>query len=81
MVELLPLGRPLFVLARSPQDPVREFHSSPDGSLVVTRWSQHRYAVMVASEAMTDEPWKEVGERELLRIDRVPIPRWRRLAA
>lgn len=74
-------GRTLFVLERRPQDPVRESRRSRDGTEVVTRWPQHRNAVLVASEAMTDEPWAEVEEGELLRIDRVPVPCWRRLVA
>jgi glutamine amidotransferase len=74
-------GRTLFVLDRGPEDPVRVSRSSRDGTLVLTPWPQHRRAVLIASEAMTDEPWSEVGEGELLRIDRVPAPRWRRLAA
>jgi predicted glutamine amidotransferase len=49
--------------------------------VVVPHWPQHRRAVLVASEAMTDEPWIEVEEGDLLRVDRTPAPRWRRLAA
>jgi len=26
---------------------------------------------------MTDEPWEELSEGMLLRIDRFPLPRWR----
>jgi glutamine amidotransferase len=74
-------GRALFVLDRGPGDPLRASRSSQDGTVVMTPWPQHRRAVLIASEAMTDEPWSEVGEGELLRIDRVPAPRWRRLAA
>jgi predicted glutamine amidotransferase len=74
-------GRTLFVLDRGPEDPVRASRSSRDGTVVLTPWPQHRRAVLIASEPMTDEPWSEVGEGELLRVDRVPAPRWRRLAA
>jgi predicted glutamine amidotransferase len=74
-------GRTLYVLDRGPDDPVRESRQSRDGTVVVTHWPQRRRAVLVASEAMTDEPWVEVGEGELLRIDRTPAPGWRRLAA
>jgi predicted glutamine amidotransferase len=74
-------GRTLFVLDRGPEDPVRESRRSRDGTVVVTHWPQQRHAVLVASEAMTDEPWTEVAEGELLRVDRAPLPRWRRLAA
>jgi hypothetical protein len=74
-------GRTLFVLDRGPEDPVRASRSSRDGTVVLTPWPQQRRAVLIASEAMTDEPWSEVGEGELLRIDRAPAPRWRSLAA
>jgi hypothetical protein len=29
---------------------------------------------------MTDEPWQTIDEGQLLRLDRLPIPRWRLLA-
>jgi predicted glutamine amidotransferase len=73
-------GRTLFLLERSPHDAVRHRRASQDGSVVETPWSQRRHAMFVASERMTDEPWNEVGERSLLRIDSVPTPRWRLLA-
>ena len=74
-------GRTLFVLDRGPEDPVRESRRSRDGTVVITPWRPRRRAVLVASEAMTDEPWTEIEERVLLRIDRAPVPRWRRVAA
>jgi glutamine amidotransferase len=73
-------GRTLFVLDRGPEDSVREVRRSRDGTILITPWPQHTQAVLVASEAMTDEPWQELEERDLLRIDRAPTPRWRRLA-
>ena len=74
-------GRTLFVLDRGPDDEVCESRRSRDGTVIVTPWSRQRRAVLVASEAMTEEPWRPLGEGELLRIDRVPGPHWRRLAA
>lgn len=74
-------GRTLFVLERRPCDEVRPARRSRTGATVVTGWSGHRTAVLVASEAMTDEPWRPVAEGELLRIDRRPEPHCRRVAA
>jgi glutamine amidotransferase len=74
-------GRTLFVLDRAPEDPVCASRRSRDGTTVMTPWHPRRRAVLIASEAMTDEPWSEIKEGELLRIDRIPAPRWRRLAA
>jgi hypothetical protein len=37
--------------------------------------------VLIASEKLTDEPWEEVGEGMLLRVDRRPLPRWRMVDA
>ncbi len=73
-------GRTLFLLERAPHDVVRVRRTSEVGAIVETPWSQRRHAVFIASERMTDEPWQEVGERSLLRIDRAPTPRWRLLA-
>jgi predicted glutamine amidotransferase len=74
-------GRTLFLLERGPADQVRPTRQSRDGTVIVTPWSQQRRAVLVASEAMTDEPWQAVDEHGLLRIDRVPSPRWQLLKA
>lgn len=73
-------GRTLFLLERGPHDAVRRQRSSEAGAIVETPWSQRRHALFVASERMTDEPWEEVGERSLLRVDTAPWPRWRLLA-
>jgi predicted glutamine amidotransferase len=74
-------GRTLFMLERAPGDEVRPSRRSRSGTTVVTPWSEQRTAFLVASEAMTDEPWRPVAEGELLRIDRRPEPRCRRVAA
>lgn len=68
-------GRTLFVLRRGPHDQVRRERTGDDGVTIVTPWSQRRHAIIVASERMTDEPWEELPEGSLLRIDRKPTPR------
>ena len=60
-------------------DAVRRQRESTTGAVVETPWSQRRHAVFVASERLTDEPWEEIGDGSLLRLDRVPSPRWRLL--
>jgi glutamine amidotransferase len=70
-------GRSLFLLERGPADAVRASRESSEGVVVQTPWSQRRHAVLVASERLTDEPWQELTEGMLLRIDRYPLPRWR----
>jgi predicted glutamine amidotransferase len=72
-------GRTLFLLERSPLDEVRMRRSSSDGTIVQTPWSQRRHAVFVASERMTDEPWEEIHEGALLRVDSGPMVSWRLL--
>ncbi len=67
-------GRSLFVLKRGPHDEVRRERTTEDGVTLYTPWSQRRFAVFVASERMTDEPWEEVTEGELLRVERIPRP-------
>lgn len=67
-------GRSLFLLERDPRDPVREERSVAPGAAIRTRWTARRQAVLVASERITDEPWREVPEGTLLRIDRTPMP-------
>ncbi len=74
-------GRTLHLLERTPQDPVRVRRTSHDGTSVMTPWSQHRTAVFVASERMTDEPWQVIEDGILLRIERVPVPHFRLVAA
>jgi len=68
-------GRTLFLLERRPGDAVRiERASSETGAVVETAWSPARQAVLIASERITDEPWREVAEGALLRVDRLPLP-------
>jgi glutamine amidotransferase len=72
-------GRTMYLLDRSPRDEVRVRRTSHDGTILETPWSSHRRAVFIASERMTDEPWQQVEEGTLLRIDRAPAPHWRLL--
>jgi predicted glutamine amidotransferase len=75
------LGRTMHLLDRGPNDAVRTRRSGHDGTVLETPWSPQRLAVFIASERMTDEPWQRVEEGTLLRIDRVPAPHWRMVAA
>lgn len=72
-------GRSLFLLERGPEDAVRASRESRDGTIVQTPWSQRRQAIFVASERLTDEPWEEITDGLLLRLDARPSPRWRLL--
>lgn len=68
-------GRTLFALERRPGDAVRTRRSSNEtGAVLETPWSPARSALLIASEQITDEPWQELRERSLLRVDRVPVP-------
>jgi len=67
-------GRSLFILERGPSDPVLEKREVAAGATLVTPWTARRRAVLVASEHTTDEPWREVSDGTLLRIDRSPDP-------
>lgn len=67
-------GRSLHVLDRSPGDPVRATRALSHGATLHTPWTTRRHAILVASERITDEPWREVPDGELLRIERVPVP-------
>jgi glutamine amidotransferase len=75
------LGRSMHLLERTPEDPVRFRRTSQDGTAVETPWSQRRTAIFVASERITDEPWQEIEEGMLLRVDRAPVPHFRLVAA
>lgn len=75
------LGRTMYLLDRGPRDEVRTRRTTHDGTILVTPWSQERRAVFIASERITDEPWQEVEEGTLLRVDRIPMPHWRLVAA
>ncbi len=68
-------GRSLFLLERAPADPVRVARELEHGATIMTRWTSRRQAVLVASERITDEPWHEVPDGTLLRIEREPAPR------
>jgi predicted glutamine amidotransferase len=74
-------GRTMHLLERGPDDEVRTRRTTEDGTIVVTPWSRGRRAVFIASEQITDEPWHEVEEGMLLRVDREPLPHWRLVAA
>lgn len=74
-------GRTMHLLERGPHDAVRMQRTSRDGTVLETPWSQRRTAILVASEKMTNEPWQHVEEGMLLRVDRLPVPHWRLVAA
>jgi glutamine amidotransferase len=70
-------GRTLHLLERGAGDQVRvERESAETEAVLGTPWGVRRLAVLVASERMTDEPWRELGERALIRIDGGARPRW-----
>ncbi|HEX9298325.1 MAG TPA: class II glutamine amidotransferase [Polyangiaceae bacterium] len=74
-------GRSLFALERVPGDAVRvERESIETGAIVETAWSPARHAVLIASEKITDEPWRSIEEGTLLRVDRLPRPRCQTIA-
>ena len=74
-------GRTLFLLERRPGDAVRvERSSSETGAVVETAWSPARQAVLIASERITDEPWREIEDGALLRVDRLPLPTCREIS-
>jgi glutamine amidotransferase len=68
------LGRTMFMLERMTPggEPRRSW--SADGTDGATHGS--RVDILMASERMTDEPWEEIGEGTLVRIERIPTPRW-----
>lgn len=69
-------GRTLYLLERRPPDRVRIHRESHEtGAAIDTPWGEHRHAILIASEAMTDEPWVELAEGTLLRCEREPLPR------
>ncbi len=73
-------GRSLFVLERGPHDTREVRRESVDGTVVEMPWSRRRHAVFLASERMTKEPWREIDDGTLLRVDREPRPSWRQIA-
>jgi predicted glutamine amidotransferase len=68
-------GRSLYVLERGPADPVRPSREVMPGATIETAWTKRRHAVFIASERITDEPWREVPDCTLMRIDRKPVPK------
>jgi predicted glutamine amidotransferase len=74
-------GRSLFTLERRPSDEVRPSRRSPEtGATIDTTWTARQQAVLVASEAITDEPWLPVEEGSLLAVRRHPAPHVRVIA-
>jgi glutamine amidotransferase len=69
-------GRTLNVLERHPGDPVIEKRVAHETEAELdTPWSPRRHAFLIASEHMTDEPWREVAEGTLMRIDSGRVPK------
>jgi predicted glutamine amidotransferase len=69
------LGRSLFALERLPGDEVRPSRrSSETGAVIETPWTSRRRAVLIASEALTDEPWRAIPEGTMLVARRRPEP-------
>jgi glutamine amidotransferase len=64
-------GRTLFLLERTPHDRPSSRDGQPPPS---SPWIQRRHIVLVASERLTEEPWSEIPEGTLIRIDRGPSP-------
>ncbi len=63
------LGRTLQLLERRPGDDVTKVrHSEETDADLATPWSPRRHAVLVASEKLSAEPWREIAEGTLLRI-------------
>jgi len=67
-------GRSLYVLERGPENPPRESRELAPGAQILTRWTPRRQAVFIASERITDEPWIEIADGTLVRVDRSPMP-------
>lgn len=67
-------GRSLFLLERGPGDPVREMRDIDSSASLETPWTMRRHATLLASEKLTDEPWRELPEGTFLRVDRRPVP-------
>jgi glutamine amidotransferase len=68
-------GRTLHLLERSPTDEPTSVVPSPEtGTVMETRWAPRQRAVLIASEEITDEPWRAVDEGTLLKVERRPWP-------
>jgi predicted glutamine amidotransferase len=75
-------GRTLFALERRPGDEVRPSRRSPEtGATIDTSWTARRRAVLIASEAITDESWRAVEEGTLVAVRQQPEPQIRVIAA
>jgi glutamine amidotransferase len=68
-------GRPLFLLERTRGEPPSSGDVDVPDSARVPKWRPRRPAVLVASEQLTDEPWREVPEGTFFRVDREPAPK------
>lgn len=66
-------GRTLFLLERTPHEPLEQPDAEPMSGRLA-KWTKRRHAVLVASERLTDEPWRELPDGTLLRVDREPTP-------
>jgi predicted glutamine amidotransferase len=63
-------------------DEPRSVIDSPETcSVIEARWTPRQHAVLVASEAITDEPWRAIDEGSLLKVIRRPRPQVSVLAA
>jgi predicted glutamine amidotransferase len=70
------------VLERDSDDEVRSQRISTEtGAVIDTPWTPRRRAVLIASEQITDEPWKPIDEGTLLKVSRRPRPELRVLSA
>ncbi|MBX3229461.1 MAG: class II glutamine amidotransferase [Labilithrix sp.] len=67
-------GRSLFLLERGPSDPIRTERDIDSSASLETPWTKRRHAALIASERLTDEPWRELPEGTFLRIDLRPKP-------
>jgi glutamine amidotransferase len=75
-------GRSLYTLERVPGDEVRPSRRSPEtGAVIDAPWTPRQSAVLVASEAISDEPWQAVPEGALLFVRRHPVPTLRVLTS
>lgn len=68
-------GRSLFLLERGPGDAVVTERDIDSSASLETPWTRRRHAALVASEKLTDEPWRELPEGTFLRIDLRPMPK------
>jgi glutamine amidotransferase len=69
---------PLFVLERGPHlgNPHR-MSSQEDGTVIEGAWKKRKRSIFIASEKMTPEPWRPIENKALLRVDRLPKPKFK----